>query len=210
VSGRAKRPFRELVRQQWSFSPPGSTMVPQCHLVNIFYHCSPRPSSDDSLGKSHERAEPRSIGGDRRLAWARPCSRDRPYEGSVSPACLTTVAANRRFAKLYLSPIRAVPARGLVDARVGGSTVQSVLRCHKLCEIWHTGAYFDRLSRNCKQRRTRWWSGVNSNSRATLLAVSKPSKHVSGFPVVGPMRPPHRHWRSSFGSSFARWSNRYS
>ena len=100
---------------------PSVRMVPQCHLVNIFYHCSPLPSSDDSLGKSHERAEPRSLGGGPTVGLARPCSRDRPYEGSVSPACLKTVAANRRFAKLYLSPIRAVPARSPVDARVGGS-----------------------------------------------------------------------------------------
>jgi hypothetical protein len=151
----------------WKTMPPESVrMVPQCHLVNIFYHCSPLPSSDDSLGKSHERAEPRSLGGGtQRSAWARPCSRDRPYEGSVSPACLRTVAANRRFAKLYLSPIRAVPVRGLVDARIGGSTVQSVLRCHKLCEIWHAGAYFDRLSRNCKQRRARWRRKEDLNRR---------------------------------------------
>jgi hypothetical protein len=61
------------------------------------------------------------LGGGPTVGLARPCSRDRPYEGSVSPACLKTVAANRRFAKLYLSPIRAVPARSPVDARVGGS-----------------------------------------------------------------------------------------
>jgi hypothetical protein len=105
------------------------------------------------------------LGGDPTVGLARPCSRDRPYEGSVSPACLRTVAANRRLAKLYLSPIRAVPARGLVDARVGASTVQSVLRCHKLCEIWHAGVYFDRLSRNCKQRRTRWRREEDLNRR---------------------------------------------
>ena len=36
------------------------------------------------------------------------------------------------------------------------SAVQSVLRCHQLWEIGRVGAYFDHLSLNCKQRRTRW------------------------------------------------------
>ena len=39
------------------------------------------------------------------------------------------------------------------------SAVRSVLRCHQLCEIGRVGAYFDHLSLNCKQRRTRWRSG---------------------------------------------------
>ena len=82
------------------------------------------------------------LGGAQRSAWLGPARVTGLTRGQYRRPALRTVAANRRFAKLYLSPIRAVPARGLVDAIVGGSTVQSVLRCHRLCEIWHAGAYF--------------------------------------------------------------------
>jgi hypothetical protein len=50
---------------------------------------------------------------------------------------------------------------------------------HELCEIGRAGAYFDHLWPNCKRRKTRWRSELNSNSRETLQTVSKPSLIVT-------------------------------
>jgi hypothetical protein len=35
VVGRARGPFREIVRQQWSFSPQGSTSETEDYQVNL-------------------------------------------------------------------------------------------------------------------------------------------------------------------------------
>ena len=40
-------------------------------------------------------------------------------------------------------------------------------------------AFFTQVMRESRKLKTGWRSGWDSNSRATLLAVSKPSKHVS-------------------------------
>jgi hypothetical protein len=49
------------------------------------------------------------------------------------------------------------------------SANQSVLRCHQLWEIGRVGAYFDHLSLNCKQRRTRWRREPDLNRRDPLF-----------------------------------------
>jgi hypothetical protein len=52
-----------------------------------------------------------------------------------------------------------------ISRKLTESPVRSVLRCHKPCEIGRVGAYFDHLWPNRKRRRTRWRSGMDSNSR---------------------------------------------
>ena len=49
--------------------------------------------------------------------------------------------------------------------KLAESPVRSILRGHKQCEIGRAGAYFDGFWPNCKQRRTLWRSGVDSNPR---------------------------------------------
>jgi hypothetical protein len=47
--------------------------------------------------------------------------------------------------------------------KMAESNVESILRCHEPCENRRTGAYFDHLSPNFKQRKTRWRREVDSN-----------------------------------------------
>jgi hypothetical protein len=75
----------------------------------------------------------------------------------------TASLANREIGRVLPANYRKVRFSGAVDHLNKAATAR----------------YFGQLSGESLETRTRWRSGVNSNSRATLLAVSKPSKHLA-------------------------------
>ena len=106
--------------------------------------------------------------------------RDLPPRVSV-PILVVHCRNNRAIRPIFVVAPNLISA-DKTSRKWAESAVRSVLRCHQLCEIGRVGAYFDHLSLNCKQRRTRWRRGRDSNPRCRLR--STPQCHFRPRAIV--------------------------